>query len=402
MPREFTEDRPAIAYSHVDHNMDIRDHAVGSRLPKPTTQPAVVGDPDDFHCLMLPEGAPVKLDDYLTTDAPQIGLHVVSFTDATLVSLYWPHTLFDAMGKRALLDAWTLVLQGRDDKVLPLYGVETDPLAEFGKHPTEPYKLAERAMSIPMLIQYGLSHIFEFVGAQETRMVCIPASFMKKLREETLQDLAAQSENGEGLFLTDGDIICAWWLRLATAHLPRSSDRTLVVNNAYQLRNVLEKDLLPPGNAHVFNATGFINVVMTTKDVFEKPTSYIALQFRRAIEELGTREQVESFAAMIRASRYKLPPFFGDRTMHMVTFSNWGKAKLFETDFSAALRDPGLSPQNSSHRPGKPRYIQNCQFGLTLPNAFPIIGKDGNGNYWISGYLNKGQWQKMEQLLAEA
>ena len=51
-----------------------------------------------------------KLDDYLDADAPQLRLHIVSFNDKILVSLYWPHTLMDAMGKRELLDAWTLML----------------------------------------------------------------------------------------------------------------------------------------------------------------------------------------------------------------------------------------------------------------------------------------------------
>ncbi len=51
-------------------------------------------------------------------------------------------------------------------------------------------------------------------------------------------------------------------------------------------------------------------------------------------------------------------------------------------------------------RVGRPSYIQNNQFGLILPNAFPIIGKDLDDNYWLSGYLNKGLWGKIEEQLA--
>jgi len=50
---------------------------------------------------------------------------------------------------------------------------------------------------------------------------------------------------------------------------------------------------------------------------------------------------------------------------------------------------------------GRPKYIQNNQFGLTLPNGFPIIGKDNAGNYWLSGYINKGHWNMIAELLSE-
>jgi hypothetical protein len=78
----------------------------------------------------------------------------------------------------------------------------------------------------------------------------------------------------------------------------------------------------------------------------------------------------------------------------MITFSNWTKANLFGVDFSAAV------VHSSGDRPGRPVYIQNNQLGLTLPNGFPIIGKDSEGNYWLSGYMNVGCWARIEELLA--
>jgi hypothetical protein len=74
----------------------------------------------------------MKVEDYLNKDGPQLGLHLVSFKDKTLVCLYWPHALMDAMGKRALLDAWTLMLQGRASEIISPQGADADPLAELG------------------------------------------------------------------------------------------------------------------------------------------------------------------------------------------------------------------------------------------------------------------------------
>ncbi|KAJ9133731.1 LysR family regulatory protein [Pleurostoma richardsiae] len=406
IPTEFTKDRRPLTYSHITHDMNAADHPVASRLPRPSTRPAIVGDPDDYRPLFHCEGGPVKLDDYLNADIPQLGLHIVSFKDKTAVCMYWPHTMMDAMGKRALLDAWMLILNGRGDEVVVPQGADTDPLAEFGKHPTEPYKLADRHLSLLGLAGYGLSNIINFTKTQENRVVCVPASFVAKLQEQAAHDLAVDTGSEKPTFLSEGDVLCAWWTRIAVTHLPRDSKRNVVLNNAYSLRNPLSGDLFErPGTAgeriaYVSNAVGFIFVTMPVRDVFEKPLGHVAARIRRAITELGSREQVEAFAAMWRVAPGKLPPMFGERTMHMITYSNWLKAKLFELDFSAAVVTPG--PTSGNRKPGQPSYIQNNQFGLILPDAFPIIGKDADGNFWLSGYMNPGVWAKMEADLAQA
>jgi hypothetical protein len=395
VPAEFNKDRPALSYSHVVHNVDGMDHPVAARLPKPSLRPDIVCDPDEFRSLFQREGGPVKLDDYLNADIPQLGLHIVSFKDKTLVCLDWPHTLMDAMGKRALLDAWTLMLQGRSDEIVSPQGTNVDPLADLGKNPTEPHKLAGERLSMFGLAQYGVSNILDFFRSQQNRMVCVPGPFVTKLREEALADIEPNPKMCP--FLSEGDVLCAWWTRLAISNL--SSKRTVVLNNAYSLRKPLAEDLLPSNNGpYVSNAIGFLNVLLPAHEIFDKPLSHVAFAIRHAIQELGNRAQVEAFAAMWRESSGKLPPFFGNSGMHMITFSNWSKAGLFETDFSAAAVTPG---KESGEKPGRPSYIQNNQFGLILPNGFPIIGKDNDGNYWLSGYMNKGHWEKIEEQLAK-
>ncbi|KAI0125636.1 hypothetical protein BJ170DRAFT_684896 [Xylariales sp. AK1849] len=450
VPAAFTKERPAIVYSHVTHDLPSTDHPVASRLPRQTTRPQTVCDPDEFRSLFHREGAPTELNHYLDADIPQIGLHIVSFKDRTLVTLYWPHTFMDALGKQAFLKAWTLVLQGRADEVIVPLAADVDPLSELGKHPTEPHKLVTQRMSMLQLVGYGLGTVSSFLTTKENRMVCVPAAFMKRLHREAYADLADEraeksstsSTDGEaspsinsademlsasvsssgGLsltssisskdtkpssvgsdddkpFLTDGDVLCAWWTKLAVSHLPANSRRTVCLNNAYSLRSPLTEDLFSNGRPYVSNAVGFVNVLFPVSDIASKPLGHVASTIRQAIKELGTRAQVEAFAAMWRESSSKLPPFFGNSGMHMITYSNWGKARLFETDFSAAVVNTG--PASGNRKPGRPSYIQNCQFGLCLPNGFPIIGKDNEGNYWLSGYMNKGHWEQIEKQLAD-
>jgi hypothetical protein len=362
-----------------------------------------VCDPEEFLNLMRPIDGPTKLANYTNSDIPQLGLHIVSFDDKTLVTIYWPHTLMDAMGKHDFLRAWSLIVQGREGEVKIPHGADRDPFDKLGKRPGELHKLTAHRMGIFGMLGYGLGQVLNLLWKkQETRMVCIPSSFLTKLRQEAVDKLAASQEVGKEMpFLSEGDVLCAWWTRLATAHLPSSSDQTIVLSNAYDIRKVLAPDLIPEDKTYVSNAICLLPVLLSLGDIRDRPLCYTAFQIRKAIQELGTKEQVEAFHAMVREGSAKLPPFFGDRTMHMITYSNWTKADLFEVvDFSPAImHSADGSGVRKNEKMTKPVYIQTNPFGLTLPNAFPIIGKDRDGNYWLSGYLNAGQWAEIEMLL---
>ncbi|EFW98580.1 hypothetical protein CMQ_4432 [Grosmannia clavigera kw1407] len=70
-PAIFGDDRPAINFAHVDHDVTIAAYAAASniRLPQPSSVPAVVSDPDDFADLAWAPGyQPGGITDYLGTD----------------------------------------------------------------------------------------------------------------------------------------------------------------------------------------------------------------------------------------------------------------------------------------------------------------------------------------------
>ena len=381
----------------MQHNTKSSEHELAARFPRATTHTKILGDPNSFDSLVLPPGAPKKLDDYLNADRPQLGLHIVTFYDMTLITIYFPHTLMDAMGQKELLNSWCLILSGEEDKVRTPYGTITDPLNTLGMAPGEPYKLASRQLGIYGIVGYGVGQVMNFMRRSENRMVCVPASVIKKLHETAMAELTEMSpENSPPKsFLTEGDVLCAWWTRILISRSSCSPNQTITLNNAFDIRKVLRGDLIPEEAPYVSNATGFINVLLSAKDVLEKPLAHTALAIRSAINELRTREQVEAFFEIVRRNPGKLPPFFGDRNMHMITFSNWTKTNLYQLDFSAAIME------GCDARVAKPRYIQNTQSGLALPNAFPIIGKDCDGNYWLSGLMNMGHWADIETALAK-
>lgn len=381
--------------------MNVADHPMSTKIPKTEklVRPTVVVDPEELSDLVRPGGTTLSLDDYLNTDRPTLGLYVTTFRDKTCMSLYWPHLAFDAMGKKAILEGWTLMLQGREDEIPTPIGYDQDPLAELGKHATEPHLLADRRVGNLGMAGYALRNITGLIGPKEIRMVCIPRTFWEKMVADVRQELAdeaAAQGNDEKPFVTEGDVLVAWWTRLCASHLGKDSSTTVAAQNAMSLRKVLGDDILsPPDRPFISMALGFPTVVLPARDILTKPLSWLALKFRRAIAEQGTRAQVEAYTALQRefSPTMRMPVFFGDSGMYNLFFSNWQKAGLFDFDFSAAFATP-----REDGRPLRASYIQ-CVQDPAFPEGWPISGKDENGNYWISGFRERGLWAKMEKEL---
>ncbi|KAI4859917.1 hypothetical protein F4820DRAFT_466218 [Hypoxylon rubiginosum] len=420
IPEFFDEKRPAFAYSHIQHEMDIARHPTGSRLPRPTASPAVLCDPEDFAPLLRRWGGPRRLSDYLYTDAPQLSLHVVSFADATVVSLSWPHTLLDAMGRRELLDAWVATLEGRDGDVKPLLGVLHDPLAPLGTAPQEPYVLSHRRLSPWQALMFAIAYIWTTLfwwRGEETRMVCVPAAHIRSLHQGALDYLAAaqQSEEDHGRysdeekkikpFVSEGDVLSSWIARLALLHLRRedgsNGDQTVSILNAFGMRSVLARDLLPPTHAYVGNAVAGVYAFVAARDLFARPLGFAAAAVRRSIAEQGTRAQVEARAAVDLRRRGR-SAVYGDPGMAPIMISNWSKARFFDTDFSAAVvARPGTNLGRRSNKIGRPSYIQpnGLVAGIPTRNSFPIVGKDAASNYWFEGTLGRGLWGQVQEAM---
>lgn len=401
VPRTFSPDRPAVTFSHAHHDVAAASHPTAAKVPRPSLEaPVVVGDPEELSELVRGGngGRPLALSDYLTTDRTVLGVHLITFRDRSCLTLSWPHLAFDAMGKSAILKGLTLALQGREDEIPAPIGHDNDPLAEFGKHAEEPHLLADRRLGTPGMIGYGLRNVVSLAGPKETRVVCVPAAFWQKMyadvRDELAREAKAADSSAEAPFVSEGDVLSAWWTRLLCASwLGRKSDATVAAQNSMSLRKVLAGDLLPPGRPFVSMALGFPTVLHPARDLLGRPLSWLAREFRRAIVEQGTRAQVEAYAALQRDfdPSLRMPVFFGDSGMYNIFYSNWHKAGLFDFDFAGAAERPRDRPLRAS-------YIQ-CVQDPSFPEGWVINGKDAEGNYWIFGFRAKGLWAKLEQEL---
>ncbi|KAK8087331.1 hypothetical protein PG994_002305 [Apiospora phragmitis] len=417
VPETFSSERPAIGFTHVEESSQkAADHPVASRIPKSPSgsRPAIAGDPSELVPLVMGPDVPQSQDDYLYSDRPALGLRVVSFSDKTVVVLHWLHSLFDAVAMGAVLDAWTLALQGREEEIPTPQGVREDPLAEFGMYPTEKHVLADRRLYTSGLVKYGANNILDITWRRKAnRVVCVPKAFLDKLRAQAMDDLAAAGY--ENPFVSEGDVLVAWFSRIAAQNIPKDSDRTetlfdagqlpqkVAIQNAYGQRPTLEKDhLLLPGRPYLSNCVGFVIALLPARELHAKPLGHTALALRRALETQGRRAQLEAYAAVVRDDpKNKIIPLFGNAGMQLLMFSNWQKARLFETNFSsAAVRPRDEEEEEAKKKPLRPSYVQAMQSPYSFPDGFMIPGKDALGNYWIGGDRVQTFWEMMEKEMA--
>lgn len=330
------------------------------------------------------------------------------------------------MGRKALLDAWSLVLNGREGEVLPFHGFADDPLATFGTNPREEYKHADKQLSTWQILMLAARSIcfnlWSPPSTDESRVVMVPASYAQHLRNTARADLSSdptptqqpaavdgggnqsqnQPEGSSRPFVSEGDVICAWWARrIIAAQLPATSTRTIAINLPFGIRWLLSEDLLPSRSAYVANAVLSVPTFLSAKDLLAKPFGQVANLIRSALQTLGTRDQMEAHAALARSAMSRGSILLlGDAWMQTVVCTNWSKGKFYQVDFSGAVLKDGA--RSNGQAAGRPSYIQAHAFaeGISFSNCFSIVGKDALGNTWLTGVLRRQYWPAVEEALA--
>ncbi|KAG9570750.1 hypothetical protein KCU71_g1315, partial [Aureobasidium melanogenum] len=385
IPTQFDANQPAIAFHHEIIASSINEHPLASRLPSPSQKPKLVACASDFIPLMRSKGDPEFLHDYLHTDRPI-------------------HLLFDGLGGKAVLDAWSLVLHGRDQEIPDLQGVYEDPLATLGTQPDVLYKHESRVMGVRQLILFGARAFLRrtfFKSDFKYYMVCIPGSYVKKLRSDATKDIAeAIGPSAEAPFISDSDVLCAWWSRYIASCVSKRATETFVINNLLGLRPVLTPELLRPEIPYVSNALMMMPTFVTAAELLTKPLGEIALSIRQTTNQLSTRAQVEARFSLDRAWQRRTghPALYGDPWMRMIICTNWIKSKIYDVDFSPALL--GRSSGNSNAVCPTYNQLHAIIKDFDLINGF-AISKDADNNYWIYSQLDTKHRSKVEQMLSE-
>ncbi|KAK3395019.1 hypothetical protein B0H63DRAFT_63507 [Podospora didyma] len=423
VPQQFdAQRRPAVRFSHrVSADINLADHPLAPRIPRPTDGPSLQGGGGGLQQLALgtADNLPQTLADYTSSDEPPIALQVITFRDATLVTLNYSHILMDAVGLSAFITAWCAVLAGRDDDVLPL--ADHDPLEAVGTSSSRSSQVSEpeeekeehvlKSKQLPsiglffFIVRFVLDLLFG--PAMESRVIFLPNKTVQRLKERAANDLEPDHP-----FISDGDVLSAWGAKMTALGLGPSCTRPLTIFNVFELRGRLPSVFRSPTSvAYVQNAIFVLSIPFTAKEAQTMPLGQMALRFRAAVAAQTTEPQVHAMVREQRAAiaKYGRPPVFAEASSIILPFTNWQKARFFDIlDFGPAVvvdqndKEKGGTRQNQS-APGKPVFFYafdpNPKPNPTLRHTFNIVGKDRQGNHWVSGILSPATWSTIEDEL---
>ncbi|KAI1305536.1 hypothetical protein F5Y03DRAFT_406398 [Xylaria venustula] len=400
VPIHFSPNRPPLRFSHVELGVRMDAHSLASRLPKKTgKRPSLHEGCRAFREFSIPATLPNNIEHYLSTDEPLICLHITTFTDGTLVSLTFPHSLSDAMGTSALVKAWARVLQSEGHGSLEIHpvGAKHDIIAPFGTpddkiaRDTE-FSLERQQTKYLSLLLFAARVAWDNLTRRniETRHIYLPSNFISHLRMQASQDRTTE-------FISDGDLIAAWGSRMVLSSAP--SRGSAVIYNIFDIRGRLNLHKSPTA-VFLQNLILPSTTILTVDEAASLSVSQLAHRVRKAIVEQTSVAQVRSLIRITRSWFTRLsgmPLFARWDTKRVIAITNWTKARLLEqADFAPAVDTAQTVDDEKSLKP-------IGFWGTTLSvsdnprDTFVVYGKDHDGNYWVHGYLRTETWHLIQE-----
>ncbi|RSM12798.1 hypothetical protein CDV31_006146 [Fusarium ambrosium] len=344
------------------------------------------------------------------SDKPQMSLRIVSFSDATLVSLVWPHSAMDAVGFQAMLKNWSLMMAGRESEVLPVLRAKDDMVYDIVEPPggteeteQEESHLVQKRISDFKLVLFGLRFLWDLLwqGACQSKSIFLPKEAVAKLMRQTLEEITITTPlDDEGPFISEGDVLAAWTTRLIASSDPRQLPVTTLttVNLRYRIKSLMQTTGVYTQNLATAVYT-FLSPAMA-----RGPIGPIALANRQHLEAETTEPQLRAIMRTLIAEKEKKDTtlLFGEPNILLVLVSNWTKAKIMQAaDFSPAVIRQAEGTETRMNKLGtmvqlSPSTMKQC---IVTRNVMMIKGKDHEGNYWLKGSLLLRTWVKVEEEL---
>ncbi|CAM1508566.1 Fc.00g054140.m01.CDS01 [Cosmosporella sp. VM-42] len=408
VPKTFTTERPGVIYTHDVFNLKINEHPLARSLPKATDGPSVQAGPLDFRVFAARSDAPATIEDFICRDVPQLSLHITSFDDATLVALSWPHTLMDAMGQKALLEAWSLVVAGRESEVPPVFGSKEDVMSAAGDPlpgtEDEEFQLVHKRLKGFGMVMFVLRLIWDMLWNRvvQDRTIFLPKDVVAQMRRRAQEEATATlGPDDEKPFISEGDVLTAWATQLVASSEPRP--RPVTIMSALNLRFWV-KSMVQPGGVYIQNmALGTFTFL--SPEMARGPVGEIAAAHREHLRDQTSKPQLRGFLRLLRDERKAGGDgtiVCGEPNAQLIIFSNWTKAHLIKAgDFGAAVVRQGESTETRSNPLGTMTYLHNQSLTANVfsRNVVVMVAKDHEENYWLFGLLLPRAWAKIEETI---
>ncbi|KAL4800583.1 squalene cyclase [Aspergillus venezuelensis] len=411
IPAEYSADRTAFCFASIRYDMNTRDHALASRIPQSGTLNGRCGlfpSPSEFAPLLRHPQAPGSIEGWIHSDIPQLFINVVHFEDATFVTITHLHTLFDAFSVAAFLKAWTSVLAGREAEVPTFVPFEEDPLSMLGYDEAlaQNYALYQSVLSGLGLMIFGLRLVYELFWFRTLKehIIRIPGNYVRRMQKTAMLELESISDPADRPdFLSEGNIILAWWVRTMVKAFNPSPNRIIMVMNLMGILSILPDTILPQSTATSYVSNAILSVyslLCADRTLAAHNLTYIASNLRRDLKAHRTSDQVQAMAAIQRKSPLYTPFLVGPSNLFFLSSTNLHAVRLFELDFSAAVSSAYSSlpsqrlPRKLVTPPGRPslaNYAMYCE-GYPTRNLLRIMGRDAAGDWWLVCKARAGVW----------
>lgn len=406
VPEEYSAKRPAVTFSHNDlRTTPIGKDDLGSQLPIPTEGLTIQPSSYSLIDLGMREDIPKTVKEMIDCDCPQISVHIVSFQDATLVGISWPHSAMGSLGFRHFIHSWSLVLDDRQKEVPEFLGANEDVLLEVEtREPlaTREETLLEKSRLAGLrLVMFLLRLVWSMRTPREVKSIFIPKRALAKL-QAACQEEVAQTFSESTVPPSEETTLLAWFARLATSDSSNNKPITIVTMlNAMQAASSLSSQ----AGINVHNMTMYA-VSFLSSGIARGELGPLAHDYASQIREQSTQEQVLSFLRMYRQTTQDgvpFKPYYGPSNAHPVACNDLGNADLIHSvNFSAAVLE---KPEDGGERPpgALTCYYYNMinrQLGAGLDCIY-LLGKDHGGNLWVTAALPASTWSKVEAALKD-
>ncbi|KAK7456634.1 hypothetical protein Landi51_01910 [Colletotrichum acutatum] len=431
IPQSFTPSRPAVHLTTEPNPSSVSTHPLSSTIPsfffppKTTTSspnhPIILDTPSTLTPLLAGPEAPRTFVDYTTIDRPLLTLHIITFTDATFVTITYPHSITDGMGRRELVENWCRVLSGRHDLVTPLADLSSDPMAKVAyaekQRYDEPFLWEHKRLNGWGKVRFTLGLLWYLLTNRiRQRNIFIPATALLRLRERAEADVAtpADEEPTTTGRLSDGDILTAYLVRLACSHIPSTPPtKPISISTALDLRGRLHPDDLPAGEAHVSNLVAYNWTNTTALGLLHAPFGKAVALIRNSVRSQLTDAQVYASTRLTytAVAENGSTNQFTEANGFVVSVSNVGRARFHEViDFSPAVVKSEEEPrgegeegegeeEKEERKTPRGKIVWQCntpRMSLLPPCLIYIQGKDHEGNYLAQMVVSERTWRVIE------
>lgn len=405
-PTVFTSEFPACTVFHkkcVDTL--IQSDPIGEHFALPNHRAFTQKYPLDHQVHLSSHGFPSTVQDLIDRKLPQLVLHILSFHDATILTLSFPPTTMDAAGFKAFLENWSLCMANKPDEVTPIFGSHQDALEKLVTEAEEKQPLGELIMDkrLTALTPKLAPNWWRRRSHQpmQSRMVYIPKDIYNDFMIDIREDIAGiLEEDDERPVTTDADIILAWISKLqaATDLKQRGVLSTSIVNLRCHL-STFRDPTVEFLQSLTLPAYSYISPEEATDTI-----GAIALQQKHNMHNQMTEHQLLTLTKHIiqkkKSGKNPLPIYDAPSIPHL-EFNNFSPLRLFSAvDFSPAVLCSGEFEAPRYNLPGAVTAAYRLMRDTNDEEPVcSVLGKDCGGNFWMTGHLEPAVWVKVEEEL---